>query len=465
MRYRIAVHLIRRVQLLPLSICVSSLLIVVLLLTLFIPETLQASGQATLLQVKGPIGPAVSDYLQRGLKSSGEDQAEVVIIQIDTPGGLDHSMRQIIQAILASSVPVITYVGPDGARAASAGTYILYASHIAAMSPATNLGAASPVRVGGMPGTSDSDQEEQEDGESVHRKLDTLERKMMNDAAAYIKSLAERHGRNAEWAVKAVREAVSLSAGEALELGVIDIVATDIADLLLQADGRDVQMESGMRRISTVGLEVTHIEQSWRTQLLAVISDPNIAYILMLLGIYGLIYEMANPGFFLPGVVGGISLLLAFYAFQVLPVNYSGIALIFLGITLLVAEVYVPSFGSLGIGGIVAFSVGSLILIEDEELRVAWQTIVGTILVSSSFLIWLVTRLISIRKRKIETGMDAMIGMTGVAEGDFDQEGRIQVLGESWQVRCICSIRKGERVRITGKDGLFLTIEKQQEVV
>lgn len=465
MRYRIAVHLIRRVQLLPLSICVSCLLIVVLLITLLAPEPIQAAGQATLLQVNGPIGPAVSDYLQRGLKSSEELQAEVVILQIDTPGGLDHSMRQIIQAILASPVPVITYVAPDGARAASAGTYILYASHIAAMSPATNLGAASPVRIGGMPGKSDSDQEEQENGESVRRKLDTLERKIINDAAAYIKALAERHGRNAEWAVKAVQEAVSLSAAEALDLGVIDIIATDIADLLLQADGRQVQMESGPYRISTEGLKVTPIEQSWRTRLLAVISDPNIAYILMLLGIYGLIYEMANPGFFLPGVVGGISLLLAFYAFQVLPVNYSGLALIFLGLALLVAEVYVPSFGSLGIGGIVAFSVGSLILMKDEELRVSLPIIVGTIVVSSAFLIWLVTRLIGIRKRKMETGMEAMIGMTGEAVGDFYQEGRIMVLGESWQARCSGSIKKGEKVRITGKEGPCLTIEKQQEVV
>ncbi|WP_163337901.1 nodulation protein NfeD [Desulfopila sp. IMCC35008] len=438
---------------------------VILLTALLTSETIQASGQAVLLRVNGPIGPAVSDYLQRGLSSSEELQADVIILQIDTPGGLDHSMRQIIQAILASSVPVITYVAPDGARAASAGTYILYASHLAAMSPATNLGAASPVRIGGLSGESGAEPEERENGESAHGKLDTLERKIINDAAAYIKSLAERHGRNAEWAVKAVREAVSLSAEEALELGVIDIVATDIADLLLQADGREVQMESGPYRISTNGLSLMHIEQSWRTQLLAVISDPNIAYILMLLGIYGFIYEMANPGFFLPGVLGGISLLLAFYAFHVLPVNYSGIALIFMGIALLVAEVYVPSFGSLGIGGIVAFSVGSLILIEDEELRVAWQTIVGTIVVSSAFLIWLVTRLISIRKRKIETGMDAMIGMTGEAEGDFDQEGRILVLGESWLARCSGSIKKGEKVRITGQDGLFLTIEKQQEVV
>ena len=291
MNYCIPIHPIRRVQFLPISTCVSFLCIVVLFITSLSPRPLQAESVATLLQVNGAIGPAVSDYLQKGLKTSEDLQAEVVIIQIDTPGGLDHSMRQIIKAILASSIPVITYVAPDGARAASAGTYILYASHIAAMSPATNLGAATPVQIGGVPEKPGSDKEEQNKNKPDQKKPSTLERKMINDASAYIKALAERHGRNAEWAVKAVQEAVSLSSTEALEQEVIDIIATDITDLLIQADGRQVAMESGPYRMSTKGLKVTSIEQSWRTRLLAVISDPNIAYILMLLGIYGLIYE------------------------------------------------------------------------------------------------------------------------------------------------------------------------------
>lgn len=466
MHYRIPLYTIRMMHLLRFPSSAFCLFFLTFLITCN-PVAINASDHATLLTVDSSIGPAIADYLQRGIKSSEELQAKAVIIQLDTPGGLDHSMRQIIQAILASPVPVITYVAPDGARAASAGTFIIYASHIAAMSPATNIGAASPVQIGGVPERPGTKQEQQDTNEPDQQKLSTLERKIINDASAYIKALAERHGRNVEWAEKAVREAVSLSAEEALEIGVIDLIATDIEDLLAQADGRQVHMESGPQRVSTKGLTVTAIEQSWRTRVLAVISDPNIAYILLLLGIYGLIYELANPGFFLPGVVGGISLLLAFYAFQVLPVNYSGLALIVLGIILLVAEVYVPSFGSLGVGGIIAFSVGSLILMKDEELRVALPIIVGTIVVSSAFLIWLAGRLILIRKRKNEIGMDAMIGMTGEAAADFEIDGWIWVLGESWRAKGTGtdSIKKGEKVRITGHEGLFLTIEKYQEVV
>ena len=464
MRYGILIHLLRRERFLRVFLSISCLIALLAPLPLLAAEPVPAVGTATLLNVNGAIGPAVADYLVRGLAESAKTGAVAVIIQLDTPGGLDHSMRMIIKAILASPVPVITYVGPDGARAASAGTFILYASHIAAMSPATNIGAASPVRIGAIPGGKDQTEDEQQEEPSNPPSLNTLDTKIFNDAAAYIKALAERHGRNAEWAVKAVRGAASLSAAEALELEVIDIIAPDITSLLEQADGLQVQLDSGPAVLSSAGLKVFLIKQSWRTRLLSIISDPNIAYILMLLGIYGLIYELANPGFILPGVVGGVSLLLALYAFQVLPVNYSGLALIVLGILLLVAEAYVPSFGSLGTGGIIAFAVGSIILMRDEELRVAIPVIAATVVFASSFVIWLASRLIMLRKKQVETGMEAMIGMAGEAAADFDKEGRIWVLGESWQAKGNCPVKKGEKVKITGADGHFLTIEKYLEV-
>jgi len=429
-------------------------------------HSIQAHAEpiATVLEVKGAIGPSISDYLQKGFEKSEELHAAVIIIRMDTPGGLDYSMRQIIQAILASPIPVITYVAPEGARAASAGTYILYASHIAAMARATNLGAATPITIGGWPGKPEAPEGGQDKNEPASLKgKSTLEQKMINDASSYIKALAERHGRNAEWAVKAVRESVSLSADEALAMGVIDIVAKDIPDLLKQTDGRKVQMETGARILVTRDLTVVAIEQTLRTKLLTVISDPNVAYILMLIGIYGLIFELANPGFFLPGVVGGISLLLALYAFQILPVNYSGLALILFGIALLVAEVFVPSFGSLGIGGIAAFGVGSLILMEDQQLQISRSMIAGTTMTSAVFLFWLVGRYFAIRRRKIETGAEAMLGGIGEAAENFEIEGRIWFAGESWQARCSTPVKKGEKVRIAGQDGLCLIVEKYQK--
>ncbi|MEA1921267.1 MAG: nodulation protein NfeD, partial [Pseudomonadota bacterium] len=331
---------------------------------------------AVLLDIKGAIGPAVSDYVVRSLKKAEQDKVGVVILRIDTPGGLDAAMRDIIKNILASSVPVVSYVAPNGARAASAGTYILYASHVAAMAPVTNLGSATPVRVGGLPGMPDVPAKPKEDDPPEKKSppsdtMDTMERKMVNDAVAYIKSLAERHGRNAQWAEQAVREAVNLTAKEALKIGVIDVVAGSLADLLQQLDGREVFMESGKMTLSTGNLIIEHLEPDWRSRLLAVITNPNIAYILMLLGIYGLMFELSNPGYLLPGVVGGICLLLALYSFQVLPINYAGLALMILGMIFMIAEAFVPSFGALGIGGVIAFVFGSVILMNDEGLRIS----------------------------------------------------------------------------------------------
>jgi membrane-bound serine protease (ClpP class) len=446
------------------------LLIAVLTLSFFSHPLLSAKepfSQAIVLKIQGAISPATSDYIKKGMAKAFDAQADLIIVQMDTPGGLDRSMRDIIQMILASPIPVVTYVAPAGARAASAGTYILYASHVAAMAPATNLGAATPISIGGMPGLP-----KPEEGEKKKDKDDlptddasTLKRKVINDASAYIKALAERHGRNADWAVRAVREAVSLSAEEALQLQVIDFVATDLQHLLHQLDGHEIRLDAGVQRLSTKDMSLSRIEPTWRYQLLTVISDPNVAYFLLLLGFYGLIYELANPGAFLPGVAGGISLLLAFYAFQILPINYSGLALILLGITLLISEAFIPSFGSLGIGGIVAFAVGSLILIDDESLRISLSVIISTTGMSALFILLLVGRMLSLRNKKVRTGEEALIGMIGEAAQDFTDEGRILLLGESWSAKSSAKehISKGEKVRITSRNGLELTVEKLRE--
>lgn len=419
-------------------------------------------SRAIVLEVKGAISPAVSDYIRKGLEQAIAVGAGLVVLQMDTPGGLDTSMRDIIQRILASPIPIVTYVSPEGARAASAGTYILYASHIAAMSPATNLGAATPVSIGGLPGSpgpQDDDKKKEKDTLPTDD-ASTLKRKVINDSSAYIKALAERNGRNAEWAVRAVREAVSLSATEALQLKVIEFIAIDLSDLLRQLDGHKIKFNSEIHVISSGDMAITKIEPTWRYKVLSVISDPNVAYFLLLLGFYGLIYELANPGVFLPGVAGAIFLFLAFYAFQILPVNYSGLALMILGIIFLVSEALVPSFGALGIGGIVAFGIGSLILIDDENLRISLPVIIGTTGISAVFILLLMGRVIALRKKKVRTGEEALIGMIGEAAKDFEGEGKIWISGELWQAKSSIPIHKGEKVRVISRDGLELTVKR-----
>ncbi|MCS6785434.1 MAG: nodulation protein NfeD [Thiobacillaceae bacterium] len=423
------------------------------------------------LTVDGAISPASADYVIRGLKRAAQDGAQLVVLKIDTPGGLDTAMRDIIQAILASPVPVASFVYPQGARAASAGTYILYASHIAAMAPATNLGAATPVAIGiGGPQPGEDKPATPKDGKDDKTKKDqgqsppagdALTRKQVHDATAYIRSLAELRGRNVEWAERAVREAVSLSAEQALKQKVIDLIATDVADLLAQLDGRSVKTAQGEVKLATRGVVPTELAPDWRARLLAVIGDPSIAYILMLLGIYGLIYEFANPGLVVPGVVGAICLLLAMFALNMLPVDYAGLALILVGIAFMVAEAFVPSYGILGLGGLIAFVVGSVMLIDTDipGYGLPWGIIAAVTATTAAFLFLVVGMLARARRRPAVTGAEEMVGAEAVVLQDCTNEGWARVHGETWRIRSTRALKAGETVRVKRMDGLVLEVE------
>ena len=439
-----------------------------------------ASRTAVLLTVQDAISPATADYVTRGIEDAAAARAELVILEIDTPGGLDSAMREIIRAILASPVPVATYVAPQGARAASAGTYILYASHIAAMAPATNLGAATPVSIGGAsplgapeqpaPDTAGGDEHEGTGGgpdddrgaaPTPAAPRTAEERKAVNDAVAYIRSLAERRGRNADWAESAVRSAASLSAQAALENGVIDLMAENVDELVSKLDGRSVAVEGGDVVLSTGGMRIERIEPDWRTKLLAVITHPTVAYFLMLIGIYGLIFEGYNPGAVVPGVVGAIALLLAMFAFQILPVNYAGLALIALGVILMIAEFMVPSFGALGLGGIVSFVFGSVILVDSDlpGYGVSIPLIVSMALTLSLALLGTVWIAMRSRHRPVVSGLEEMIGAQAKAIEAFEEEGDVWVHGERWHARSAAPVAMGEQLRVTRVVGLTLYVE------
>jgi membrane-bound serine protease (ClpP class) len=434
------------------------------LLACLIPALAMPASAATVrvLTVQGAISPASADYLLRSLTRAIDDKAELVVIELDTPGGLDTSMRDIIKAILASPVPVATYVTPKGARAASAGTYILYASHIAAMAPATNLGAATPVELA-PGGTEHAPASDKPDASKPAG--DAKMRKAVHDAAAYIRGLAELRGRNAAWGERAVREAVSLSAAEALKLKVIDLVATDLDDLLKQLNGRAIPMGGQTLTLDTTHATIERVLPDWRSRLLAVIGDPGIAYILMLLGIYGLIYEFANPGMLLPGVVGGICLLLGLFALQVMPISYAGLALMILGIAMMVAEAFLPSFGALGLGGITAFVIGSVMLIDTDlpGYGLPWALIIPFAVGSALFSFFVGSMALRARRRPVVTGAEELIGASGEILGDMEHEGWARIHSEQWQVRSSVPLKRGSRIRVRARHDLVLDVEAEQE--
>jgi membrane-bound serine protease (ClpP class) len=421
-------------------------------------------GPIIMIDIKGAIGFVAAGHLTRALDRAAAEKSPAVIVRLDTPGGLLSSTREMIQAILASPTPVVMYVAPDGSRAASAGTYLLYASHVAAMAPGTHLGAATPIPLSapGLPGAPapskpSSDKKSDQDPGSVSS------RKSLNDAIAYIRTLAELRGRNADWAEKAVRDAATLTATAALKEHAIDLIAKDVPDLMAKIDGRSVKMQAGDLRLQTKGRAIVEIKPDWKMQLMTTITDPNVALILLMIGIYGILFEFWSPGAVAPGVVGGISLIVALTALSVLPVNFAGLALLLFGIGLMVAESFGHGFGVLGIGGIVAFVTGALFLFDpsqsDIPFRVSRGVIVGMTLLSALFFAGVLGFAVHARRRPVRTGGAELIGSAGEVMSWAEHEGRIYLQGEIWAARSSRSLVKGQKVRVVGRDGLTLEVE------
>jgi membrane-bound serine protease (ClpP class) len=417
-----------------------------------------AAQRALVLDVDGVIGPAMADYILRELKDVTPGNTGIVVLRMNTPGGLDTSMRQIISAILASPVPVATFVAPSGARAASAGTYITYASAIAAMAPGTNIGAATPVQLGGgsiLPGG--SDQKKGKNGQSA----DTETRKITNDAIAYIRSLAALNKRNADWAADAVRSAASIPASDALSLHVIDVIANNVPDLLRQIDGKTVTVDGNPQVLATKGLTIVSEPPDWRDQLFGLITNPDVAFILMLIGIYGLILEFFNPGAVAPGLVGAISLLVALYALTYIPISYAGVALVILGIGLMLAEVHIGAFGALGVGGIAAFVIGGLMMFpaRGSGYTLSGGVVIGAAIASAALILLALAALLRARKRPVVTGGEALIGAEGETVSWDGEQGLVRVAGEIWRARADAPIAAGTHIKVIKRDGLVLRVQ------
>jgi membrane-bound serine protease (ClpP class) len=427
----------------------------------------RADAPVHVLDLHGTIGVGSADYVARGLDRAPAAGAGLIVLHMDTPGGLVSSTRRIIEAILASPVPVATFVAPSGAQAASAGTYIVYASHVAAMAPGTNIGAATPVQIGGLPGLpgeppEDRGKRDERRGEPAPATGTAMERKAVNDAAAWLRSLAQLRGRNAEWAERAVREAVSITAQEAVQEKVVDLVAGDLGELLVRLDGRTVTVRGADRVLHTAGAPVVSLEPDWRARLLTVLTDPNIAFILMLVGIYGVIFEFFNPGFVLPGVAGGISLLLGLAGMALLPIDYAGLGLMLLGVALMIGEAVLPS-AVLGVGGVAAFVLGAVFLFDEAppgvDLSLSWPLILSTTAGTAAFLLLVIGMSLRARRKAVVSGREQMIGSGAQVLDWSGAEGRVRAHGEVWQARAHRPLAPGEAVRIVALEGLTLTVE------
>ena len=418
--------------------------LLILSFTLVTPAGWASPDEVYVARVEGIIAPSLAEFFVSAIRKAEDGGAHAIVFELDTPGGLDTSMRVIIKEILRSPVPVIVYVSPSGARAASAGAFITIAAHVAAMAPGTNIGAAHPVQMGG----GEADEE--------------MTRKIENDAAAYIRGLAERRGRNATWAEDAVRKSVSATATEALKLKVIDLVAANRADLLAKIDGRTVESGAGKITLKTKTARIVEIEMGLRDKVLSVISNPTIAYILLILGMAGLYFELSTPGAILPGVLGGICLILAFYAFQTLPINYAGLLLIILGVILFIAEVMVVSHGILTIGGIAAMILGSLMLIDSPApfLQISLSAILGVTAATTAFFVFAIGAVFRAHRRQPATGREGLVGQAGVARTRLNPDGLIFIRGEIWNATCAEGVEPGEQVQVTAVAGLKLKVKK-----
>lgn len=405
-----------------------------------------SEGHLNIIKIDGIINPIVADFISKAVTSSSDDGAKALVIELDTPGGLDLSMRSIVKDILNAEIPVIVYVHPSGARAASAGVMITMAAHVAAMTPGTNIGAAHPVNLGA--GGQEMDE--------------TMKEKVVNDMVAYIKGIATKRGRNADWAEKAVRESVSITAEEAKKLGVIDVIASSLDKLLNEIEGRDVQVGEKKVKLELKGLDQKIIEMDLRHRILNTISNPNIAYLLMMLGFLGIYLELSNPGLILPGVVGAVSLILAFVAFQTLPINYAGVLLIVTGIVLLFLEIWIVSYGFLSIGGIASITMGSLMLFETSApfLKVSYAVIFPTVAALSAIFLFVITFAIRAQTRKVFTGKEGLIGLTCEASEDIENRGKVFVHGELWDAESNEPVNKGEKVEVVGIEGMVLKVRK-----
>jgi membrane-bound serine protease (ClpP class) len=429
------------------------------------------------------ISPVTQQYIVEAIERSESDGSACLVIKLDTPGGLLESTRAIVKRMMNAKIPIVVYVAPSGSRAGSAGVFITLAAHVAAMAPSTNIGAAHPVNVGGGGGpvkklikrvkrfaedeskSKKSDQKKIEEETIEEEERDPMAEKIINDTVAWIATIARAHGRNEEWAKKAVTESFSVTETEALKERVVDLIATDIEDLLVQIDGRTLEVAGASVELHTANVSVVNLPMSKRQEFLAIITNPNIAYLLMMLGTLGLIFEFTHPGIGFPGIAGLICILLALYAFQALPINYVAVALVVLGLVLLIAEIKVVSHGLLGLGGVISLTLGSLMLVEspDPNLRVSLNVIIPTVLTLAAIILFVVQRALSAQHQRIHTGVQGLLGEVGVASTDIDPDGKVFVHGELWNASSQRPIRKGEKIRIIRVEGLQLLVERHEE--